>query len=102
MYDHCTQINETNMTTQVNQINETKSFLANYFNSYGFNTASKRELADEAATIIELVKIGNYGLATDIAKSVMTYNKISEKQAYWIAKIAVENNLTSRINHLIN
>lgn len=60
------------------------------------------ELTDEAETIIEYVATGSFGLATDIANTANKWRKISEKQAYWIAKTAVENNMCVRVEYLFN
>lgn len=84
------------------KIQTVKSFLNNYSFEFSKNDTNKNQLIDEAATIIELVAIGNYGFATEIAVTVNKYKRISEKQAYWIAKIAIENNLDSRIEFLYN
>jgi len=51
---------------------------------------------DEAQTadfIIATVKDNELGFASEIATTVFTYKRISEKQAYWIAKAAVDANL---------
>ena len=84
------------------KIQTVKSFITNYAFSYDFNNASKREMADEAETVIELVAQSGLGFASDIANTVNKYKKISEKQAYWIAKTAIENSLDSRIEFLYN
>ena len=55
------------------------------------NSAYQAGFNDDAQSVIDEVAKGNYGLASDIAKTVQKYNyNISEKQAYHIAKAAVE------------
>lgn len=46
-----------------------------------------------ADTIIMHVAEGGFGFTSDIAKTVEKYKRVSEKQAYFIAKAAVENKL---------
>lgn len=84
------------MTTEINinqEIQEMKSFLVRNAFSYGWNTASRKQVDENAQDIIYRVSIGSFGLASEIAGTVLKYNKLSEKQAYWIAKAAVENNI---------
>lgn len=50
-------------------------------------------LCSEANTVVETIAAGDYGFASDIAKTVLANNKISEKQAYWIARTAWENEI---------
>jgi len=55
------------------------------------NTSYSMGFNDDAQTVIDLVAEGNYGFASDIATTVKKYNySISEKQAYWIARTAIE------------
>lgn len=82
------------------KIQTLKNFLTRNAFSYRWNTASKKELADEAMTIIHLVAIGSFGFASEIATTVEKFQKVSEKQAYWIAKVAVENDKDSRISYI--
>jgi hypothetical protein len=84
------------------KIQTVKSFLNNYSFEFSKNDTNKNQLVDEANTIIELVAIGNFGFASEIATTVNKFKRISEKQAYWIAKIAIENNLDNRIEFLYN
>lgn len=82
------------------RIQKTKSFILSYAFQYGWNKASVRDMADEAETIVDLVSKYGEGLAKEIATTVNKYKKVSEKQAYWIAKYAVENNHVSRIDFI--
>jgi len=86
--------------TTANKIQEVKVFLGYAF-SAGWNNNSSKGMADDAETIIgKVARREGAGFAGDIANSVEKYKKISEKQAYWIAKFVVENNLTDRIEYL--
>jgi hypothetical protein len=92
---------ETTINTQT--IQKVKSFIFRYARIDKWNNNSASSFNDEAQTIIDLVARGSYGFASDIAHTVVNSKfYISEKQAYWIAKIAVENNLASRIDYLLN
>ena len=44
--------------------------------------------------LVDAVANGNFGLATEIAQTVNKYNRISEKQAYWIARAAWEGEIS--------
>lgn len=92
------------MTTAVEskeRVQEVKGFILRYAQIDRWNNNSASEFNDEAQTIIELVSKGAYGFASEIAQTVVKYNfRISEKQAYWIARVAVENDLTGNINYL--
>jgi len=88
------------MKNESEKIHIIKGFILRNAFSYTFNTASKKELADEAETIISLVAASNLGFSSDIATTVEKYKKVSEKQAWCIAKAAVENNKESRISYL--
>ena len=49
----------------------------------------------QAQGVIDQVADGNYGFASQVAQTVRKYNyRISEKQAYVIAKSAVDNEVT--------
>lgn len=84
------------------KIQTLKGYLLRNSFQYGWNNASKRDADDESQTIIDYVKTGNFGFASEIATTVLTYKRISEKQAYWISKTAIENNLDTRINYIYN
>lgn len=47
----------------------------------------------DANMVVDAIANGNYGKASDIAKTVQKYNKVSEPQAYWIARAAWENEI---------
>lgn len=83
-----------------NKIQVLKNFIVSNAFAYGWNTASKRELGDEAETIVDQVAKFTTGFASEIAQTVLKYKKVSEKQAYWIAKAAVENNKDTRVEFL--
>lgn len=60
------------------------------------NRQTQEWFSDEqlfANEIVHLVKEGNFGFASEIATSVEKFGRISEKQAYWIARAAWENEL---------
>lgn len=82
------------------QIQEVKWFICNYAFSANWNNASRADMANDAETVIGYVATANLGFASEIAQTVEKYKKISEKQAYWIAKAAVENNKAERISYL--
>ena len=77
------------------KIEVTKSFIVNNAFLYNWNNASIKEDADAAEKMIDLVAGSNLGFASEIAATAAKYKKVSEKQAYHIAKAAVENNLTT-------
>lgn len=47
----------------------------------------------EAIAVVEAIAGGEYGVATEIAKAALKYHRMTEKQAYWIAKSAWENEI---------
>lgn len=51
------------------------------------------DFQDFANEVVAAVKAGNFGLASEIAATVEKTGHISEKQAYWIARAAWENEL---------
>ena len=51
------------------------------------------EKQDRANRIVAAVKAGSFGLPSDIATTVEKFGRCSEKQAYWIARAAWENEL---------
>lgn len=86
--------------TTATKIQEVKVFLGYAF-SYGWNNASNKDFSIMAETIIGRVAMNEAaGFAGEIAKTVEGTKRVSEKQAYWIAKFAVENNMTSKIDFL--
>ena len=59
------------------------------------NTNYRLGFNDDAHSVIDDVADNNWGFASEVAKTVRKYNyRISEKQAYIIAKAAVENKST--------
>jgi hypothetical protein len=79
-----------------------KNLIVNRAFNKNFGNDVAWELTDEAETIIDYVANKPYGLATEIAHTVNKFKKVSEKQAYWIAKAAVENNECLRVEYLFN
>jgi ATP-dependent protease ClpP protease subunit len=84
------------------KIQAVKSFITMFAFAHNWNNDSKREMADEAQSLIEQIAIGSFGLATEIAQSVKRFKKVSEKQAYWIAKSAVESGIANRVDYLFS
>ncbi len=77
-------------------IQSVKSDLLLYSDSF-YMTAQKRATFDAVAYIkTEAIELGNQFIA-DVCSSVCTYKKISEKQAYVIAKFLVDNKLSTKI-----
>lgn len=95
-YDNLQQVKSSIMSyAQVNRWNRNAEYAA------GFN--------DEAQWLIEEIADGNYGLATTIAKQAVgnpNWNKygyrFSEKQAYVLAKTAIDNELTQKNGQAIH
>lgn len=59
------------------------------------NTEYRLGFNSDAQGVIDQVAKGNYGFASQVAETVRRYGyRISEKQAYVIARAAVENNLS--------
>ena len=86
--------------TTATKIQEVKIFLGRAY-SAGWNNASDSDFANMAETIIgRVADKEESGFAGEIAKTVEKTKRVSEKQAYWIAKFAVENNMTTKIDFL--
>lgn len=82
------------------KIKEVKFFLSYAF-SCSYNTASNKDFDNMAQTIIgKVARNENSGFAGEIAATIEKTKRVSEKQAYWIAKFIVENNLTCSIEFL--
>lgn len=69
-------------------------------NTYGSKWSShKTDVQDRLETLAHAVVCGvhegNYGFASEVAATVLKYNRASEKQAYVIARAAVENNISA-------
>jgi hypothetical protein len=88
-----------NKMTAIEKIQEVKRMMVSYINADRWNENSKMQLKDEMLSVVEDIRIANLCFVSDIATSVVKYQKCSEKQAYWLAKTAVENELTQRINY---
>lgn len=54
---------------------------------------SFNDFQDFANEVVAAVKASNFGFASEIAATVEKTGRISEKQAYWIARAAWENEL---------
>lgn len=83
------------ITTTVD-LQNVKRALLTYAKADRWNNNSAYSLGfnDMAQGLIDRVANGDYGFPSEIAQTVSKYGyKISEKQAYWIAKAGVENNL---------
>lgn len=81
----------TTLTTN-EQIQKVKTFICRWaFNSGMYRTFEM--MSDSAENIISQVAIQQLGFASEIASTVEKSKRVSEKQAYWIAKAAVEKNL---------
>lgn len=84
-------------STNVPDIQKVKGALVAYAreDKWNKNTAYELGFNGDAQSVIEQVANSAFGFASEIAQTVVKYNfKISEKQAYWIAKAAVENNVS--------
>lgn len=81
------------------KIQEVKRMMVIYINADRWNDNSKMALKDQVLSVVSQVAMAGLGFASDIATTVDKFERCSEKQAYWIAKAAVENNLTSRIDY---
>lgn len=83
---------------QKEHINQVKRAIERHtvVNRWNDNTAYTMGWNDDAQDIVSNVAKGNYGFASDVAKTVVArnYRSISEKQAYVIARAAVENNVS--------
>ena len=88
--------------TTAQQIQEVKQFICSFAFSSNWNNSSRADMDNDAQSVIGYVANGNLGFASEIAQTVEKYKKISVKQAYWIAKAAVENNKVERISYLFN
>lgn len=86
------------MTTS-EKIQKVKRMMVSYVNANRWNNNSQMELKDQLLSVVEDVRLANLGFASEIAATVVKYERCSEKQAYWVAKAAVENNITSRIDY---
>lgn len=64
---------------------------SNYYNRERYDKAFS--LQKDSNAVVDAIAEGNYGKASDIARTVLKNKKISEPQAYWIARTAWENEL---------
>lgn len=85
-------------------INSIKAMIRRNFGkplgTFGESGYDSREFYDEdntvrseAIAVVEAIAGGEYGVATEIAKAALKYHRMTEKQAYWIAKSAWENEI---------
>ena len=88
---------------EIYDINDVKIALLRYTKEDKWNRNTEYHLGfnDQAQDLIDDIANGDFGFASDVAKSVQKYNySISEKQAYVIAKTAVEFNIVSKQRQL--
>lgn len=79
-------------------INEVKKSLMTYPSENRWNNSNDDRMGfiDITQHTVNQLADGNYGFASDVAKTVQKYRyKASEKQAYVMAKAAVENKISS-------
>lgn len=79
-----------------------KRGLLNYAKTDRWNRSNDYYLGfnDQAQTVIDKVAVGNYGFPSQVAQTVKKYNyRISEKQAYVIAKAAVDHEVGGLRGH---
>lgn len=81
-------------------INSIKVVVLNYGAKISYNdriNAFGAQMKDEMISLAEItvnaIAEGDFGFASDIAKTVKNFGRISEKQAYWIARAAWENEI---------
>lgn len=81
-------------------INSIKAVVLNYGAKINYNdriNAFCAQMKDEKISLAEqtvnAIAEGNFGFASDIAKTVKNFGRISEKQAYWISRAAWENEI---------
>lgn len=72
---------------------ESVKALLNNVNADRWSQNSKMHLKDDAMSIVYKVAQLACGFASDIAETVLKFERCSDKQAYWIAKTAIENNI---------
>ena len=93
---------ETKMGASINSIKEVlvdnfgywmgKTFEdSNYYNRERYDKAYSMQKDSNA--VVDAIAGGDFGKASDIAKTVLKNKRISEPQAYWIARTAWENEL---------
>lgn len=82
-------------------VNDVKQGLMTYAQEYRgrYGTLSPKEYNSDAQRVIDVVADGNYGFASQVATSVKNSGyRISEKQAYVIARATIENKVTQIFN----
>jgi len=82
-----------------NKIKILKSMIMRYIRIDRWNENSKAAINDDICWLVEVVAKSNLGFASEVAKTVATYKKASEKQAYIIARAAVESGLEEKISY---
>lgn len=60
---------------------------------FGFSDFYTTPAKQESLAYVKLISEQVSGFAADICKTVLGTKRLSEKQAYWIAKSAFENNI---------
>jgi hypothetical protein len=90
------------MKTANELIQDVKSTMVSFINSNRQDNASKSQIKDDMLWLVDQVAWANAGFCSEIATTVSKYERCSEKQAYWIAKYAVESNLIEKVQYLFN
>jgi hypothetical protein len=90
------------MKTTQDLIQEVKRSLVSFINADRWNNNSKMQIKDEMLWLVDQVASANLGFISEVATSVSKYERCSEKQAYWIAKGAVESNLIEKLQYLFS
>ena len=83
------------------KINLLAKFVArNAFGSIIPQSSFDNSESEKIEMMIREIKDRKFGLASDIAESVLKFKKCSEKQAYHISKYAIENGLDVQIMNM--
>ena len=77
-------------TLTINDVQTLKSQLVRYIGMDRWNNNSMMDMKEDCMTLVSQVMHNATGFAKDVATTVDKYEKISEKQAYIIAKAACE------------
>ena len=83
------------------EVNDVKQGLYTYAREYQgrYGTLSPKDYNSDAQRVVDAVADGNYGFSSQVATSVRNSGyRISEKQAYVIAKSAVDNKVKQIFN----
>lgn len=83
------------------EVNDVKQGLMTYAREYQgrYGTLSPKDYNSDAQRVIDVVADGNFGFASQVATSVKNSGyRISEKQAYVIARATIENKVKQIFN----